>query len=57
LHYWRARKILTFSGSEKQGYLDALRKNNIPVVNEIILANAWTKELGADASKTLVKPA
>jgi LacI family repressor for deo operon, udp, cdd, tsx, nupC, and nupG len=38
----------------KEGYLDALRKNNIPVVNEIILANAWTKELGADATKRLL---
>ncbi|TSD67265.1 LacI family transcriptional regulator [Inquilinus sp. KBS0705] len=38
----------------KQGYLDALRKNNIAIAEDIILANAWTKELGADATRRLL---
>jgi LacI family repressor for deo operon, udp, cdd, tsx, nupC, and nupG len=38
----------------KQGYLDALAKNSIAVNADIIVANAWTKELGAEASKRLL---
>lgn len=38
----------------KEGYLDALKQNNIPVINEIMLENAWTKELGAEATRKLL---
>lgn len=38
----------------KTGYLNALRKYNVPVVDELIIENAWTKELGADATRKLL---
>src|SRR5476651_2910153 len=33
----------------KMGYLKALKKFNIPIEDELIIENAWTKELGAEA--------
>jgi LacI family repressor for deo operon, udp, cdd, tsx, nupC, and nupG len=38
----------------KTGYLNALKKYNIPVVDELVAKNAWTKELGAKATKRLL---
>jgi LacI family repressor for deo operon, udp, cdd, tsx, nupC, and nupG len=38
----------------KAGYLAALKKNHIPVIDEIIVKNAWTKELGAKATRKLL---
>ena len=39
----------------KDGYLSALRKHNIPFLPELIKENAWTKELGAIATKKLLE--
>ncbi|MDB5111811.1 MAG: cytR [Mucilaginibacter sp.] len=38
----------------KSGYLKALNKFNIPIENELIIENAWTKELGAEATRKLL---
>jgi len=38
----------------KTGYLNALKKYNIPVYDELIVENAWTKELGATATRKLL---
>ena len=38
----------------KTGYLNALKKYNMPVINEFIIENAWTKELGAEATRKLL---
>lgn len=38
----------------KEGYLAALRKHNIPVLEELMCENAWTKELGAEATAKLL---
>jgi LacI family transcriptional regulator len=38
----------------KAGYLKALKKHNIPQDNELIVENAWTKELGAEATRKLL---
>ena len=38
----------------KEGYLQALKKHNIPVIEELICENAWTKELGAQATRKLL---
>jgi LacI family repressor for deo operon, udp, cdd, tsx, nupC, and nupG len=38
----------------KNGYLSALEKYKMPVINELIVENAWTKELGADATRKLL---
>jgi LacI family repressor for deo operon, udp, cdd, tsx, nupC, and nupG len=39
----------------KAGYLAALAKNGIPVAAELIVENAWTKELGSAATKRLLE--
>ncbi|WP_316789381.1 LacI family DNA-binding transcriptional regulator [Pedobacter frigoris] len=39
----------------KAGYLRALKKHNLPVIPELIMENAWTKELGATATRKLLK--
>lgn len=39
----------------KAGYLKALRKNGMSVIPELIVENAWTKELGALATKNLLE--
>lgn len=38
----------------KTGYMNALKKYNIPVIDELVVENAWTKELGAQATKRLL---
>jgi len=38
----------------KAGYLKALKKHKVPVVNELIIENAWTKELGAEGTRKLL---
>ena len=41
----------------KAGYLRALEQNRIPVLDELILKNAWTKELSAKATRKLLSMA
>ena len=38
----------------KNGYMRALQTHNIPVVDELIAENAWTKELSAEATRKLL---
>ena len=38
----------------KNGYLAALKKQGMPVLPEFIVENAWTKELGAEATRKLL---
>lgn len=38
----------------KIGYLNALKKYNMPVIDELVVENAWTKELGAQATRRLL---
>ena len=38
----------------KAGYLAALKKYNYPIISELIKENAWTKELGAEATISLL---
>src|SRR5471030_132629 len=38
----------------KMGYLKALKKYNMPIEEELIIENAWTKELGAEATRKLL---
>jgi LacI family transcriptional regulator len=38
----------------KTGYLNALKIHGLPVVDELIVENAWTKELGATATRKLL---
>jgi len=38
----------------KAGYLNALKKHGIPVLNELIIENAGTKQLGAKATRKLL---
>ena len=38
----------------KAGYINALKKYDIPVLNELIIENAWTKELGAQGTRKLL---
>ncbi len=38
----------------KDGYLAALKKYNFPALKELMCENAWTKELGASATKGLL---
>jgi LacI family repressor for deo operon, udp, cdd, tsx, nupC, and nupG len=45
LHVFRARKA---------GYLAALKTSGLPVINELIVSNAWTKELGAASIRSLL---
>ena len=39
----------------KEGYLNALRKHGLPVMEELMCENAWTKELSADATRKLLR--
>lgn len=39
----------------KEGYLSALKKHHYPVLPELMKENAWTKELGAKATKELLE--
>lgn len=38
----------------KEGYLNALRKHGLPVVEELMCENTWTKELSAEATRKLL---
>lgn len=38
----------------KMGYLSALKKYGMPVLEELMIENAWTKELGARGTKQLL---
>jgi len=38
----------------KAGYLNALKHYNLPVIEELIVENAWTKELGAKGTRQLL---
>ena len=38
----------------KAGYLKAIKKHHMPVTDELIVENAWTKELGAEGTKRLL---
>jgi LacI family transcriptional regulator len=38
----------------KLGYLAALKNNGLPVIDELIVENAWTKELGAKGTRQLL---
>lgn len=38
----------------KAGFLRAMEKHNMPVIDELVVANAWTKELGAAATRQLL---
>lgn len=38
----------------KAGYLKALKRDHIPVNDELIVENAWTKELGAEGTRRLL---
>lgn len=38
----------------KVGYLAALEKYKVPVIDDLIIENAWTKELGAEATRKLL---
>ena len=39
----------------KAGYLAALKKHGLPVLPELIIENAWTRELGATATRKLLE--
>lgn len=47
------QNLSTFK-QRKAGYLAALKKHNIPVISELVVKNAWTKELGAQATRKLL---
>jgi len=38
----------------KTGYLNAMKKHNMPIIDELVIENAWTKELGAEATRKLL---
>ena len=38
----------------KAGYLLALKQHSLPVIEELVVENAWTKELGAEATQKLL---
>lgn len=38
----------------KAGYLKALEQHQIPIIEELIIKNAWTKELGAKGTRKLL---
>lgn len=47
-------QALGIFSQRKAGYLRALKKHNIPQDSELIVENAWTKELGAEATRKLL---
>ncbi|MGZ3755096.1 MAG: LacI family DNA-binding transcriptional regulator [Mucilaginibacter sp.] len=47
-------QTLNIFKQRKAGYLRALTKFNIPIEDELIIENAWTKELGAEATRKLL---
>ncbi|MET4080711.1 LacI family repressor for deo operon, udp, cdd, tsx, nupC, and nupG [Pedobacter sp. UYP30] len=38
----------------KNGYLRALKEHNLPILTELMMENAWTKELSAEATRKLL---
>jgi LacI family repressor for deo operon, udp, cdd, tsx, nupC, and nupG len=38
----------------KEGYISALKKHGLPVLEELMCENAWTKELSAEATRKLL---
>lgn len=38
----------------KNGYLQALEKHGMPLISELVIENAWTKELGGKATRQLL---
>jgi LacI family repressor for deo operon, udp, cdd, tsx, nupC, and nupG len=47
-------QTLNIFSQRKAGYLKALEKHNIQQESELIIENAWTKELGAKATRKLL---
>jgi LacI family repressor for deo operon, udp, cdd, tsx, nupC, and nupG len=47
-------QTLNIFSQRKSGYLKALKKHNMPIEAELIIENAWTKELGAEATRKLL---
>ncbi|MCJ8208975.1 LacI family transcriptional regulator [Mucilaginibacter sp. RS28] len=47
-------QTLNIFRQRKNGYLQALAKHQMPVIDELIAQNAWTKELGATATRQLL---
>jgi LacI family transcriptional regulator len=47
-------QTLGIFSQRKAGYLKALKKYHIPQDSELIVENAWTKELGAEATRKLL---
>lgn len=45
---------LSIFRERKAGYMEALKKYNLPIIEELIIKNAWTKELGAQATELLL---
>jgi LacI family repressor for deo operon, udp, cdd, tsx, nupC, and nupG len=45
---------LSIFKQRKTGYLRALKAYNVDVINELIVENAWTKELGAEGTRKLL---
>jgi LacI family repressor for deo operon, udp, cdd, tsx, nupC, and nupG len=45
---------LSIFRQRKAGYLRALEQHRVPVLEELIIKNAWTKELGAKATRKLL---
>jgi LacI family repressor for deo operon, udp, cdd, tsx, nupC, and nupG len=45
---------LSIFKQRKTGYLRALKAYNIEVIDELIVENAWTKELGAEGTRKLL---
>jgi LacI family repressor for deo operon, udp, cdd, tsx, nupC, and nupG len=47
-------QTLNIFRQRKAGYLKALRKHKLPIIPELIVENAWTKELGAEGTRKLL---
>ncbi|RYZ95646.1 MAG: LacI family transcriptional regulator [Sphingobacteriaceae bacterium] len=47
-------QTLNIFRQRKAGYLKALRKHKMPIIDELIIENAWTKELGAEGTRKLL---
>jgi LacI family repressor for deo operon, udp, cdd, tsx, nupC, and nupG len=45
---------LSIFKQRKEGYLKAFQMYNVPVIDELIVENAWTKELGAEGTRKLL---
>jgi LacI family repressor for deo operon, udp, cdd, tsx, nupC, and nupG len=45
---------LSIFKQRKEGYLKAFKAYNVPVIDELIVENAWTKELGAEGTRKLL---